>query len=64
MMTKLIDINWDKTILATCMQATDKDGATDEQAQKLRMAKRQQEALNLVYERMFKKFAKELFKGN
>lgn len=62
--TKLIDINWDKTILMTCMQAKDKDGVSDEQAQRLRMIKRQQEALDLVYERMFKKFAKELFKGN
>ena len=60
--TKLIDINWDKTILQTCVQATDdKDTVNDEQAQKLRMIKRQQEALDLVYERMYKKFAKELW---
>ena len=30
----------------------------------MRIAQRQQEAIDLVYERMFKKFVKELFKSN
>ena len=28
--TKLIDINWDKTILATCLQVTDTNDLNDE----------------------------------
>ena len=81
--TKLIDINWDKTILQTCLQATDSQDLnsslrcdppcdecligqcrTFERAKKRRMAQRQQEAIDLVYERMYKKFVKELFKIN
>ena len=73
--TQLIDVNWDKTIIESCLFASepispmtpgeeDLEGFIAREKQKRRLdLQRHEEIIEIVYERMLKKFVKELFKG-
>lgn len=63
---KLVDANWDKTILRTCLTEDSLPSiANDEDriAQRRHQDAKQKELLALVYDRMHKKLLRELFKG-
>ena len=54
--TKLIDLNWDKMIFIACGDVIDQEKAEDQM-------QKHQEIVDIVYDRMFKNFTKELYKG-